>query len=356
MKKKIWVLAAGAAAVILAGSAGIPAFGGPAKNPFASAEIRSLVHKRTPDPVQAEETIEAAEEAEEEEEPETMIDASIAGSYVNETDGDGFTIEEDGTFTAYTDFQEKKGKMIGTVLPQGEQWVFTSPVLDKGTQTASFQDREWTIDGKRYTETISSISNVKIHFRGLYCEGENLLIWCRKMENLEKNGLEVSADLNRMMKPQEISEEIAVRYDSAAAAVRAVNPYEKEVPLSDCLLCYFYTEDTTGTFTFDIDGFSCGEDCYDDLLEKNVESYEKDRLVYKEHILVLSDFDYAAGEDTGEEEVIDPSADCDLTLTFEGTALKSFSYASPELLDSDPDEETDAEETENVREEDGEKP
>lgn len=338
MKKKIWVLAAGAAAFIIAGSAGIPAFGGPAKKSPVSAEISSLVHKRTPDPVQ-----EAEAEAEEEEEPETSIDESVTGSYVNETDGDGFMIEEDGTFAAYADFQEKKGKMIGTVRPDGEQWIFSSPALDSGRQTGTFQDREWTIGGKKYTETISIIPNIKIHFRGLYCEEENLLIWCRKMENLEKNGLEVSADLSQVMKPQEISDDIAVHYNDAAAVVRAVNPYEKEVPLSDCLLCYFYTEDTTDTFTFDIDGFSCGEDCYDDLLEKNVDTYEKDRLVYKEHILVLSDFDYAAGEDPGEEEIIDPSGDCDLTLTFEGQTLKSFSYSSPELLNPESGNKTDEE-------------
>ena len=120
MKKKIWVLAAGAAAFIIAGSAGIPAFGGPAKKSPVSAEISSLVHKRTPDPVQ-----EAEAEAEEEEEPETSIDESVTGSYVNEADGDGFMIEEDGTFAAYADFQEKKGKMIGTVRRDGEQWIFS---------------------------------------------------------------------------------------------------------------------------------------------------------------------------------------------------------------------------------------
>lgn len=345
MKKKVWILAAGAAAVIIAGSAGIPAFGGAAKNPFASAEIRSLVHKRIPDPVQA-------AEAEEEEESENIIDASVTGSYVNETDGDGFTIEEDGSFAAYADFQEKKGKMIGRVLPQGEQWIFSSPVLDKGSLTGTFQDREWTVDGKKYTETYSGRPNIKIHFRGLYCNGENLLIWCRRMDNLEKNGLEVSADLDQVMEPQEISDDIAVRFNDAAAVVRAVNPYEKEAPLSDCLLCYFYTEDTTGTFTFDIDGFCCGEDCYDDLLEQNVSTYEKDRLVYKEHILVLSDFDYAADEGLQGEDFIDLSGDCDLTLNFEGTALKSFSYLSTELVNNDSAKETDGEEAEDVKEED----
>ena len=62
--------------------------------------------------------------ADQEDEEVIVVDSSMAGSYINETQGDGYKINEDGTFTAYKDFKNKKGKMIGTVLPEGSQWIF----------------------------------------------------------------------------------------------------------------------------------------------------------------------------------------------------------------------------------------
>lgn len=323
MNKKLWFAAAAAIAVCIAGSGGISVFGGAAKKTFLSSKVSPVVTEQKTEPV---------EEAEEKEENVTVIDLSMTGAYKNADAGDGYKIFEDGTFIAYTDFEEQKGKFIGTVLPEGGEWVFTSPVFDQGKVTGTYEDKVWTIDGKAYTETFSSIEVTGLHFRGLYANGKSLFIWGRSMQNLEKNDLECTADLTQVMQPREISDEITVTFDGAEAKVRAINPYEKQAPLSDCLICCFYTEDTTGTFSYEIDGHACGEECFDQLLEQDVYSYEKDRLVYKEYIAILSDFDFESGEDARGEKILNPSGDCNLTFNFDGAALKSFCYTSSEML------------------------
>ena len=89
----------------------------------------------------------------------------------------------------------------------------------------------------------------------------------------------------------------------------------------------------------------------DKLLEKNVYKYEKDRLVYKEFLLTLSDFDFVAGEDPRGEKLLEADGDCDLTFCFDGSVLKSFSYTSPRLLYSGLDSNVDEEELQNMDEE-----
>ena len=241
--------------------------------------------------------------------------------------------------------------MIGTVLPDGDQWVFSSPGLDKGQVYGTYKDDEWIIDGKQYPYTFASVEMVPLHFRGLYADNKSLFIWGKKMENLKKEGLKCTADLEQKIPSLKVTDEIDISFKKGKAKVRAINPYENEAPLSDCIICSFYTEDTTGTFTFESDGFACGDDCFDKLLEKNVYKYEKDRLVYKEFLLTLSDFDFVAGEDPRGEKLLEADGDCDLTFCFDGSVLKSFSYTSPRLLYSGLDSNVDEEELQNMDEE-----
>ena len=123
MKKKVLYVAAALLAVCIAGAGGISAFGEAAKNTAPAAVVNAVI---------SDHANEAVQEAEEEGKDVVVVDFDLTGSFKNEADGDGYKIYEDGTFTAYRDFENKKGKMIGTVLPDGDKWVFTSPGLDKG--------------------------------------------------------------------------------------------------------------------------------------------------------------------------------------------------------------------------------
>lgn len=342
MKKKVLYVAAALLAVCIAGAGGISAFGEAAKNTAPAAVVNAVI---------SDHANEAVQEAEEEGKDVVVVDFDLTGSFKNEADGDGYKIYEDGTFTAYRDFENKKGKMIGTVLPDGDKWVFTSPGLDKGQVYGTYKDDEWIIDGKQYPYTFASVEMVPLHFRGLYADNKSLFIWGKKMENLKKEGLKCTADLEQKIPSLKVTDEIDISFKKGKAKVRAINPYENEAPLSDCIICSFYTEDTTGTFTFESDGFACGDDCFDKLLEKNVYKYEKDRLVYKEFLLTLSDFDFVAGEDPRGEKLLEADGDCDLTFCFDGSVLKSFSYTSPRLLYSGLDSNVDEEELQNMDEE-----
>ena len=333
MKKKFWNSIAAVAAVCITASAAISAYGYSVNGTTGLNGAADVVDEQAPGSVR---------NADEDEGDVTVIDTAMAGCFVNEAQGDGYRISEDGTFTSYADFEEKKGKTIGIVIPKDGEWIFSSPVFDQGSLTATFTDSKWVIGGKTYTETFNYVSGVSIHFRGIYADGKSSLIWCRQMKNLEKEGFTCSEDLTRMMKPQEISGDIKVTVKKAEATVRAINPYENSAPLSDCLICSFYTEDTKGIFRFESDGAYCGQDCFDKLLEKDVYVYEKDRLVYKEYLMVFHDFDYKAGDDSRGEKVLNPTGECDLTFCFDGSRLKSFCYTSPALLYSGLDSNVDA--------------
>jgi outer membrane protein OmpA-like peptidoglycan-associated protein len=342
MKKKVLYVAAALLAVCIAGAGGISAFGEAAKNTAPAAVVNAVI---------SDHANEAVQEAEEEGKDVVVVDFDLTGSFKNEADGDGYKIYEDGTFTAYRDFENKKGKMIGTVLPDGDKWVFTSPGLDKGQVYGTYKDDEWIIDGKQYPYTFASVEMVPLHFRGLYANNKSLLIWGKKMENLEKEGLKCTADLDQKIPSLKVTDEIEISFKRGKAKVRAINPYENEASLSDCIICSFYTEDTTGTFTFESDGVACGDDCFDKLLENDVYKYEKDRLVYKEFLLTLSDFDFVSGEDPRGKKLLEADGDCDLTFCFDGSVLKSFAYTSPRLLYSGLDSNVDEEELQNMDEE-----
>ena len=324
MKKKLWC-AVSVAAVCFTVIGSVSAFG---KNVDIVSHFRSHTKSAVVDSAESK----TVSKADQEDEEVIVVDSSMAGSYINETQGDGYKINEDGTFTAYKDFKNKKGKMIGTVLPEGSQWIFSSPVMDNGQVIGTYKDGEWVIDGKTYTYTFGGLSLPSLHFYDIYVNNKSLVLWGKKMKKLEEKGLKCTADLDQKIKSLEVTDEITVTSGKAVAKVRAINPYENEAPLSDCLICSFYSDDTTGTFGFESDGFKCGDDCYDNLLQSSVYIYEKDRLVYKDYIFTLSDVEYHSGDDSRGEKILNVTGDVDITFCFDGSILKSFSFTDPKLL------------------------
>lgn len=268
-----------------------------------------------------------------------VLNSEVTGYFSNDEDGDGFYIKDDGTFTGYKDFKNKKGKMLGTVLPEGDHFVFTSPGLEKGQVTGtfgesgvSFRSTQWTIDGKIYLFDYGPIEVTPPHFYDIYCNGKGLHIWGKSMKNLKEQGLKCREDMDRTLKSMEVSDEIKVTSGWSSAYVRVINPYENEVPLSDCLVCSFYTEDKRGKFRFESDGPKCGEDCFDDLLQTNVYIYEKEKLVYKEYILSFPEIESVADSDRRGKKIVDVSNNVELTFCFNGSKLKSFCFTDPKLL------------------------
>ncbi len=281
----------------------------------------------------------AVSETEEDGNTAPVLDSKVTGYFSNDEDGDGFYIKDDGTFTGYKDFEKKKGKIFGTVLPEGDHYVFTSPGLEKGQVTGTFEEggltsrsTQWTIDGKIYLDDYGPIEVTPLHFYDIYCSNKILDIWGKSMTNLKEKKLKCSEDMDRTLKSMEVSDEIKVTSGWSSAYVRVINPYENEVPLSDCLVCSFYTEDKKGKFRFESDGPKCGDDCYDDLLQTNVYIYEKERLVYKEYIMALSEIEFAGDSDRKGKKLVDVSNNVELTFCFDGSKLKSFSFTDPGLL------------------------
>ena len=156
MKKKLWC-AVSVAAVCFTVIGSVSAFG---KNVDIVSHFRSHTKSAVVDSAESK----TVSKADQEDEEVIVVDSSMAGSYINETQGDGYKINEDGTFTAYKDFKNKKGKMIGTVLPEGSQWIFSSPVMDNGQVIGTYKDGEWVIDGKTYTYTFGGLSLPSLHF------------------------------------------------------------------------------------------------------------------------------------------------------------------------------------------------
>lgn len=262
----------------------------------------------------------------------TYHSTSITGSYSNEDIGDGIIISSDGTFEAYLDFENKRGKIIGTYEREGYQWIFTSPGLENGSQVGTFYGRQWLFDGDYYTRTFSFFPEINFSSDGIYAKGDKLSVLGSRVKNLEKLGFATDADYDNISVKSGAVSELEVTYKNAKAIIKAINPFENDAALADCLVCSFYTEDTTGVFQLDNNGTRCGEENYDKLLNQDVYEYTPEKLVYKKYIIPAFDFEFSTSDDPKGEQILSPSGYCDLTLTFDGAVLTSFGYVFPDLL------------------------
>lgn len=250
------------------------------------------------------------------------------GSYSSESTGDGLQINSDGTFVAYKDFENKSGKVIGTYDREGYQWIFTSPGLEGGSKTGTFDGHCWYFEGKEYsydTDAISFNGGIVIFNHGIFISGEETKLLGARVESLEEFAFGTPVDYKNMTLAPGAFMEMDVAYGDASAKIQAINPYENEAPLAECVICSFYTEDTSGVFQLDRDGNTCGVNNHDDLLEFGVYEYTNEKLVYKTYMLLPFDFAISANDPKG-KKVIDLSGDVDLTLMYDKMTLKSFRY------------------------------
>lgn len=256
----------------------------------------------------------------------------FTGSFVCKENGEEIYLNKDNTFFAFQDFENKKGKLIGTYEQDGYQWIFRSPVFENAYMTATFDGNQWIIDGNVYRSDLY-IPTVFNLFMGIYIKGEEENILGKKMKNLEELGFGCGAlSENPTVAPGDVTDELTVVYKKKSlASVRAINPYESEVPLSECMVCSFYTEDPDGTFQLNSNGDGCGQENYGTLLTTRVYEYTPGRLVYKRYIMPA--FDYMSDMVGGvAKPTLSPSGDCDITLIFNGERLVSFRFEYPDLV------------------------
>lgn len=267
------------------------------------------------------------------EETETEPEYVGVGVFVNEDAGDGITIYSDGTFEAYEDFENEKGKVIGTYEREGNQWRFTSPGFENGDKMGTYDGKQWLLDGEYYSYDSMSLSSMIRIPAGIYLEGvgQQSILGCR-VKNLEKIGFTTEIDYENASVASGNIAEFEITYNEAKAVVKVINPFENEASLAECIVCSFYTEDTTGTFCLNNEGNCCGEENFDQLLEKDVYDYQTEKLIYKKYVIPDFDIEISTSEDVKGEKILNPSGNSDLTLNFDGAVLVSFSYVYPDLL------------------------
>ena len=260
--------------------------------------------------------------------------AYLTGAYVCAETGEGYYFNDNNTFFAYRDFSNEKGKLIGTYERDGYQWALWSPAFEGGNKTASFDGRRWIVDGAVYEPKIYIPPLSSMISAGIYIEDEIGIILGKKLGNLEETGFSCEAlGEKTLIAPGAVTADLRAVYKGKAEAfVRAINPYENEAPLSECMVCSFYTEDTSGIFQLNRHGDGCGSENYSELLNTNVYDYSPERLVYKEFVLPAFDFLMSSGEDDYGEVLLLPQGNCDVTMVFNGETLCSFRFEYSDLL------------------------
>ncbi len=173
---------------------------------------------------------------------------------------------------------------------------------------------------------------IKPYF-GIGMEDTGLTVLGNTLNAMEKAGLAADQDLTTtVLKSQEIKKDIVLHYKDAALTVAAVNPYENEAPLGDCVIVGASSEDTTGIFTMDSSDHMCGKATYDEMTFDGVYEKTDNKLVYKTFSLrpMVMSFDLGS-EDPKGEQILEVNGDTDLILDFENGIMHRFTYLLPDL-------------------------
>ena len=276
---------------------------------------------------------------------------SVGGFFKCEATGEGFDMISDYTFTFYKDFSNESGKAVGVYERDGYAWKFKSAGFDGGFMMGVYDGHRWYFGDKEYEFTsehlTTSLESLKLRWGfGTFVKGDEMAILCSEIGDLVDDGFKTDANLKQTVRSCGVCK-IDVTYKKAAATILAVNPYEKEAPLSACIVGSFYTEDTGKVFQLSEDGYRCGEKNYDQLLTNDVYDYSVDRFSY--HLGWIS-HNVSLGGGYG-DLVLDDDSNPTLTLSYDGSTLKSFRFSYPGLLYSGLSENTDLEGLENMDEE-----
>ena len=142
-------------------------------------------------------------------------------------------------------------------------------------------------------------------------------------------GFATEEDVTAAVRSREVCDVFIMTKDGIEYEVRAVNPYADEIPLNDCIVCYFGFDDRTGTVTVD------GDLCCGKAERGEVESRFVNPLAVKDEYLVYQtqnperEYDNAYGEFVISEDV----QTIDVLFIFEESGtLDQVIFLAPYLL------------------------
>ena len=275
-------------------------------------------------------------------EEEDLIPAAALGYFEIEGENKGLYVRSDGTYETYSDWENKAGKGLGTFYHDGTHWYFLSIINGSAPVIASFDEskRTWTLGGTVYTHSSKTvpISGFALNLREIYQINGNKtetlrLMGCSLGGAVSDLDLQTEEDLEEItVAPGELTDPLTFRLGSAACQLTAINIYTEDVPLSDCIICGFSTEDTKGVYAMDNNGNTCGSKCFDSMLDDDVYYYTQNCLVYKEYIVPATSY-YFAATMTGREQALSIDCSADLIMNFDDDGvMTSFSYVYPNLF------------------------
>ena len=225
--------------------------------------------------------------------------------------------------------------------------------------TATFTTEGTTYDSEPIPESTQSIEgtlppSMKVRpMFGLYMNEKNAAIFGLRMKRMEEEGLKTDLDLeNTVLKAGEVKRDIVLHHKDAQLVVAAVNPYENEATLADCIVCSVSSQDKSGVFSMDSDYQYCGQASYDDLTYRDVYQKTENKLVYKTWVLTPVDMEFSLEPDSKGDKILDPSGDCELTLDFENGVLTRFTYVLPDICYSGMEDNLDEDSLDSIEQKD----
>lgn len=215
-------------------------------------------------------------------------------------------------------------------------------------------DYEVSLDGDRLTLTYDGVSASYVLYSNLtlvhsnriglsaLCEGDDLIcILGMSPRNLSGKGFQLDCNMDEMLPSCSVSEEFKIKTPGGASiSAKAVNPYEKTVPIGYSEICW-YEYDGNGA-----DKLTLGRHPADPSNEFGVASYadiynlydlpyeaEQDSLWYKTGYFLptLKTVNLNDGYDTG-EVLLESERSCDVRLQFKDNVLSSISVSDPVYL------------------------
>ena len=142
-------------------------------------------------------------------------------------------------------------------------------------------------------------------------------------------GFATEEDVTAMVESRIVCAVFPMTRDGVSFDVRAVNPYGQEIPLNDCIVCYFGFDDTTGAVTLNGE-IGCGSAKREDVagLYRNPIIDKEDHLVYQ---TANPERDY--GNAYGAFVISEDVSTADVLFRFgEDTKLTQIVFLAPYLL------------------------
>lgn len=153
-------------------------------------------------------------------------------------------------------------------------------------------------------------------------------------EDLLEGGFHTDMDLSQTVPSCRITEEFGIYFGDAEMKIKVINPYENEIPISNCYVCSYLIEDASGTIQSK-EGFQCGVTTMEEVEDYYAGPYKQssNTLVYKgNEIVKIRRAPIMAGKrmvDTYDEN---DNGEIEITYEFQSGILKAFTIIRPLLL------------------------